>query len=569
MHVSIPRAARRTHAVPLRAAAAAVAVAFAVPAALAGSFAAPPVPPVGTDTVATADLLVKRPASTPCVVPLFTNHDFIGFDPFPLTYTPPAGCPGPWAKVVLQADLQVTAGRQYDRTAVIDVGGVNLYFGTTMEPGHATARAWHVERDVTDYSTTLRTAQSGEAILYNLIDQTYTGHIIGSASLAFYPPTADVPATKTAHVVLPLAPSLVALSPTNPVLTTPLTLPTNVERLYLDVIAQSQASDEFWYTCVPDQYAGVLQSCGGGPFREVDVAIDGTPAGVAPIFPWIYSGGISPYLWYPTPGVQTLNFAPSRIDLTPFAGQVNDGKTHTLTLQVYDAQDNFSVTGTLMAWTDVGSQIVPGSVITNTLAAPVVNVNAKDLRIKGSNAHGRLQVSSTRDFTIAGVVNTSHGQVTTSITTHMGFVNTQHFDITDAKYVQNIDQGTDVKTVTTTTDGAGMAARTIMTSHYPLKVGLSEYLSGNDIILDTAISQQEKRVVRGTDADGRRWVKTYDDAVAPTARTIIDQSTGTTSVEDMTSSQHLFVSAPEMGCYDRKIEVAANAVTSVRDRCTR
>jgi len=36
--------------------------------------------------------------------------------------------------VVLEADDSVTAGRQYDRTAIVRLGGVNLYFGTTMEP---------------------------------------------------------------------------------------------------------------------------------------------------------------------------------------------------------------------------------------------------------------------------------------------------------------------------------------------------------------------------------------------------------------------------------------------------
>jgi hypothetical protein len=319
---------------------------------------------------------------------------------------------------------------------------------------------------------------------------------------------------------------------------------------------------------VPDDLAGVLQSCGGGSFREVEVAIDGTPAGVAPVFPWIYSGGISPYMWFPTPGVQTLNFAPSRIDLTPFAGQMDDGHAHTVTLQVFDAQDNFSVTGTLTAWSDTGAQVVTGGVTSNTLAAPVVNVNAKGLTIKGTRAHGKLVVSSGRDYTIAGTVNTSHGPVTTTVASHMGFVNTQHFDITDQKYVQNIDQRTEVRSVTTVADANGTSTRTT-TSNYPLTLALSEYLSGDDIVLDTAITQEWKRVERGLDADGRRWMRAYDDTVSPKARTTIDQATGTTSVSDMSSAQHLFVRSTDMGCYDRTITVAANAVTAVQDRCTK
>jgi hypothetical protein len=556
----------RRPVVAAAAAASALAAAFAWPAAFAGGFAAAPPPAIGTTTVATADLLVKRPPTAPCVVPLFTNHDFVGFSPLPLSYAPPAGCPGPWAKVVLQADFNVTAGRQFDRTAVIDVGGVNLYFGTTMEPGATTPRAWHVERDVTDYAAVLGSAGAGEAILYNLVDDVYTGHIFGTASLAFYPAAAGAPAARTAQTVMPLAPSLTALSPTNPTLAATLTLPTNVERLYLDVIAQSQASDEFWYTCVPDAYASVLQSCAGGPFREVEVAIDGTPAGVAPVFPWIYSGGISPYMWFPTPGVQTLNFRPSRVDLTPFAGAIDDGQPHTVSLQVFGAQDNFSVSATLMAWGDPGARVVTGGVTTNTLAAPVVDVNAGGLTIKGNHAHGRLAVTSARDYTIAGTVNTSHGPVTTTIASHMSFSNTQHFDITEQKYVQDIDQRTDVNTVTTIVDAKGTATRTA-SSHYPLSVALSEVLSGQDIILDTAITQQLKQVVRGVDADGRPWIHAYDNTVTPKARTTIDTASGTSSVSDMTSAQRLFVRSTDMGCYDRTITVAANAVTAVDDRC--
>ncbi len=29
----------------------------------------------------------------------------------------------------------------------------------------------------------------------------------------------------------------------------------------MDVIAQSQAGDEFWMTCVPDEFGDALQSC--------------------------------------------------------------------------------------------------------------------------------------------------------------------------------------------------------------------------------------------------------------------------------------------------------------------
>ncbi len=49
----------------------------------------------------------------------------------------------------------------------------------------------------------------------------------------------------------------------------------NTERVYLDVIAQSQSNDEFWYTCVPNDVASELESCGNTGFRETEISIDG------------------------------------------------------------------------------------------------------------------------------------------------------------------------------------------------------------------------------------------------------------------------------------------------------
>jgi hypothetical protein len=106
---------------------------------------------------------------------------FADFTPKSFTYTPPADCPGPWAKVILEANFSINKGRQYDRTANIWIGPTNIYFGTTAEPSHNVARHWHVERDLTDYSSIFTVTQAGTVDLGNLVDQTYTGILHGSA----------------------------------------------------------------------------------------------------------------------------------------------------------------------------------------------------------------------------------------------------------------------------------------------------------------------------------------------------------------------------------------------------
>jgi peptide N-acetyl-beta-D-glucosaminyl asparaginase amidase A len=87
-------------------------------------------PTVGSANTATADPGIARPATTPCRVQLFTDQPFADFSPKLFPYAPPAACPGPWQKVVLEADYSVEAGRQFDRTATLWIGGVNIYFGT-------------------------------------------------------------------------------------------------------------------------------------------------------------------------------------------------------------------------------------------------------------------------------------------------------------------------------------------------------------------------------------------------------------------------------------------------------
>ena len=144
----------------------------------------------------------------------------------------------------------------------------------------------------------------------------------------------------------------ISLNTTASQLSETFSLPLNIERAELDVFAQSQANDEFWYTCVPNDVAGELQSCGGTAFREAEVSIDGEPAGVAPVYPWIYTGGIDPLLWRPIPGVQTLNFVPYRVDLTPFAGLLSNGVPHQVAVNVFNADFNFATTAALLLYLD-------------------------------------------------------------------------------------------------------------------------------------------------------------------------------------------------------------------------
>ena len=157
---------------------------------------------IGSGNTAFADPTVPRPKTTPCVVTLYKQFEFADFTPKTFTYTPPAACPGPWAKVILQANFSINQGRQFDRTANIWIGPTNIYFGTTAEPSHTVARHWHVERDLTDYSSIFTVTQAGTVDLGNLVNNIYTSILHGSADILFYPLASNETAPRVANQVI-------------------------------------------------------------------------------------------------------------------------------------------------------------------------------------------------------------------------------------------------------------------------------------------------------------------------------------------------------------------------------
>src|SRR5580704_40643 len=468
---------------------------------------------VGTQFTVTAEPLVPRPSEQPCKVQLFTDYQFAFFSESNqiFQYAPPANCPGPWAAVVLEADFSENAGSQFDRTASLYLANTNLYFGTTPEPLFTDTNTWHVERDVTDYSALLTAPQPGTMVLPNCTTDcpppynTLNGVFTVSADLEFYPLKGKGPARPDA--VLPLVQSNgnggvnlpgFVYSPTDQ-LTTTFTLPTNVEQAYLDVVTQGQQSDEFWYTCVPDTLTTELQSCGGTAFREAEISVDGQPAGVAPVYPWVFTGGIDPFLWVPIPGVQTLDLMPYRVNLTPFAGLLSNGQPHTVAMNVLNVNSQFSVTGTLLLFEDHGSTQVTGEITANTIKSPnpVVTTN---LHVNGSNVKGTVRTTSQRQFQIAGFVNTSHGKVKTIVQQSVNFSNEQGFKITPTVYVQDISQLTPANsTVTTQGNGGSVSTESFL---YPLTMGINVTFPNGDTVETTTVQQEFKHIVANPSYSG-------------------------------------------------------------------
>jgi hypothetical protein len=460
---------------------------------------------------------VTRPSTKPCIVELFENASFYDFNVENFSYTPPAECPGPWAKVVLESDISLNAGVQYDRTANYWLGPVNIYFGTTSEPSNI-GPSWHIENDLTDYSSIFYTAQSGQADIGNTLCCGLTSTIYASAWLEFYPVAANQAAPVTADQVYALSagPSggTVTLNSGTSTLAGTFSFPTNVQSAYLDVYSQSQSDDEFWYTCVPNDVSSELDSCGNTAFRETEITIDGQPAGVAPVFPWIFTGGIDPYLWFPIPGVQTLNFIPYRVNLTPFAGLLSNGQQHTVSLSVYNADDYFSATASLLVYLDKDSTQVTGAVTQNTLASPNPVVT-ENLQVEPTYIKGTVLVTSNRNFVISGYANTSHGKITTQVSQAVEFASNQYFNITSDVYLQQISQTSQLTSTTTTSGGGEPLQVTSQTFNFPLTLGINDVTQSSGNINQITTADQNYTATVNTTQGGQT---TYSSNMVNTAQ---------------------------------------------------
>jgi hypothetical protein len=539
---------------------------------------APSTPQVGSSNTVSADPPVPRPRTTPCTVQLFQNLEFADFNLKPFNYTPPPGCPGPWAKVVFTADFTVTAGRQFDRTAKFFLGGVSLYFGTTAEPRASLSPSWHVESDVTDLSALFRSAQNGFANLGNFVGVSggvsFTGIIFANAQLEFYP------ASFAGGDRTPTIPDVViglqgdgdgaTLNTTGSQLSKTLTLPTNVESAYLDVVAQSQSNDEFWYLCVPDDLAAALQSCGSTGFRETEVSIDGQPAGVAPVYPWIYTGGIDPFLWEPIPGVQTLNFKPYRVDLTPFAGLLSNGQQHTIALSVFNANNNFVVTATLLLHTDPGAKKVVGSVVRNELAAAPSPHITKNVTV-GSNgdANGSVSVASERRYEIAGYVKTSHGIVETTVRQALAFESSQNFTINATTFIQDLSQSTTVNSKTITR-GIFSLTEDDRKLSYPLTIHFGQTTNSDGSLSAKTVAKQKYLAEDVRRFDGLTVSEDETSNAVSSEDTLSFNSAGARTGNTGASSQDYFTKDSRGRCYSRILTSVNNVLTGSEDgsRCS-
>jgi len=256
------------------------------------------------------------------------QHGFVDFEPARATLDASA-CPGPWHKVILRIDGAVK-GRQYDRIGHVAVGGITMFRTSTPEPSQD-GITWQVEKDVTAYAPLFASPQPVEMMIGNVVNDTYTGIFDVRLQLQFYRADETHPAAVTADHVL----ALDELREDGQDTLGTVVIPETAGRVVAEVYATGSGGgcEEFWYFAAPT--GDYWCQASHGPYREVQVLIDGRLAGIAAPYPHIYTGGWSnPFLWYTIPAPRAFNIEPIRYELTPFIGLLDDGQAHEIRFRV-------------------------------------------------------------------------------------------------------------------------------------------------------------------------------------------------------------------------------------------
>ncbi|MFD4505394.1 peptide-N4-asparagine amidase [Streptomyces sp. NPDC058457] len=477
-----------------------------------------------------------------CQVTL-AEAQFRDFTPYRGTYTPPQGCGDRWSKVVLRLDGKVK-GRQYDRLGYLHVGGVEVLRTSTPEPS-PDGIEWHVEKDVTRYSDTFRSTQDVEMLIGNVVDDTYTGVIDVKATLTFFAgrPEASVP-----DKVLTLAGD-----------GTTLTTPRNSERIVAEVYATGSGGgcEEFWYLTVADP-ASYSCKADKGPYREVQIKVDGQLAGIAAPFPNVWTGGWSnPFLWYVVPGPHAFDVKPIEYDLTPFAGLLNDGRPHTVEVSVAgvpEGQSGWSAPVNVLVWQDAHRAHVTGKV-TEVKASEPAN---SSVYTPGSGEY-RVDTDAGHRLTVAGYVDTSHGRVATTVSRTLA--NTSAHRWNDGETTDALDATwTDDQTVTVQ---AGRAPRTTRTDRtYTMNGAITV---GTDDRLRTVLTLGDRAAV--TEERGGRhtgWSR-LDDTYSGDATYTLNVPRDQRHAVGTSSERYRLYGSD--GCYDRSLATEQGVLTVDRSGC--
>lgn len=387
---------------------------------------------------------VAVPPTTPKVVTIISQQPFANANNVQSTVTLPNG---QWDEVVLHVDGQ-ESGRQYDRLLQVYDGSSPLYVGVTPEPVPA-GITWNVTKDISEYLPILSGQRVFTVNLDNYPNSLDNGIPVVTVSLYFYAGHGHAAAGVSGENAVPDGvvpvgtPNAVSLNTigAGATLTTSVTLPNDLTRVRLQFYAVAQIGEEFWWAMEP-------------AFREIEVSVDGKPAGVVWPFPSIYTGGVNPLLWRPVTGIGTLDLPAYDVDLSPFAGLL--GGTHSVSLTVVN-NTGYWLTGGSLLFDENGGRPTTGTLLKDTLTFPTTANNDYNANAVGSSANQVTGQSATLGYEISGQVTDGRQSWTDDLTSSLQFSNDQTNTVTN--YMQFV-HGEQIAATTEVSQGPGGPALT-------------------------------------------------------------------------------------------------------------
>ncbi|KAH8925071.1 hypothetical protein BT69DRAFT_1260721 [Atractiella rhizophila] len=349
-------------------------------------------------------------------------HDFAFSYGIPAVteYTPPSKCEN-WAAVTL--NITVTSnGTQFDRLGLLYLNDVEIWRTSTAEPTRA-GIIWTVVKDVSKYIPLLKNPGTLLFDEGNLIDNTYTGIFHTIVTATFYGSTKTFPVPETADLILPLSRQQTdegqgSVFSTPPSGQTNVTFPINAAEAYVEIFASGNSNEEFWYTnavneALPYFPDGAL--LGNGPYREAQLFIDSKLAGVAYVFPVIYTGGIILSIWRPMAAYGAFDAPTYWIDITPFLPLLTDSKPHNFTLSVAGqgpertTYANWFISGNIVVKLDKSPKRTTGKML--YYHAPDFIDPKTTVKATADNATVTEVVTAKRNIKISSTIVTGSGQV--------------------------------------------------------------------------------------------------------------------------------------------------------------
>ncbi|KAL4340940.1 hypothetical protein GQ457_08G006640 [Hibiscus cannabinus] len=387
---------------------------------------------------------IQLPSAKPCSLTVL-QHDFgftYGKPPVLADYNFPSDCPfQEFSKIVLEWNA-TCKGRQFDRIFGVWLSGVELLRSCTAEP-RATGIFWSVKKDITRYSSLLLSDKTQTFAVYlgNIVDKTYTGVYHVNVTLYFYPAVEKMHLFKEkrrdlgseigpkADLIIPFSRDLplndglwYEIQNASDVKVKEFEIPRNVYRAVLEVYVSFHENDEFWYGNLPNEYIAannLTGYAGNGPFREVVVGLDGDVLGAVWPFTVVFTGGINPLLWRPISAIGSFDLPTYDIEITPFLGNLLDGKPHNLSFSVTNALNVWYIDANLHLWLDSKSTKTEGKLLQYDIV-PLGVSSVLDFR----GLNGTFVTNTTRFISSTGWVTSSYGTVTTKATQDLSYGNT-------------------------------------------------------------------------------------------------------------------------------------------------